>query len=197
QLVVEEANAIGTASLRADALPSPYRQKLRQLLVQYTKALLAYSLAGNSSEELRQPLALTKELQTQLWSQAATLAQTSPTPVVALFLASLNEMIDVAEKRMAALENRIPLTIWTMLIVIGVMTCLMFGYATRRRFWLVSLITPLVIAVVVGLIADLDSPRNGFIQTDLHSLQRVELDLQVQQGSPSDGSSAPSAPASR
>jgi len=106
-------------------------------------------------------------------------------------------MIDLAEKRMAALENRIPPTIWIMLIVIGVMTCLMFGYATRRQFWLVSLITPLMIAVVIGLIADLDSPRNGFIRTDLNSLQRVELDLEVEQGSPSDGSPAPSAPASR
>jgi hypothetical protein len=142
KLVLEEANAIGTSSLRAHALPSPYRERVRQLLLQYTKARLAYSVAGISSEGLREPLALTKELQTQLWSQAAAAAQTSPTPVVALFLQSLNEMIDLAEKRMAALENRIPPTIWIMLIVIGVMTCLMFGYATRRQFWLVSLITP-------------------------------------------------------
>jgi hypothetical protein len=37
-----------------------------------------------------------------------------------------------------------------------------------------------MIAVVIGLIADLDSPRNGFIRTDLKSPQRVELDLEVQ-----------------
>jgi len=65
-------------------------------------------------------------------------------------------MIDLVEKRMAALENRIPPTIWIMLTVIGVLTCLVFGRVIRRRFWLVSLITPLMIAVLLSLIADLD-----------------------------------------
>ena len=79
---------------------------------------------------------------------------------------------------MAALENRIPQTIWLMLALIGVLPCLMFGYAARCRFWLASVVIPLMIAIVVGLIADLDSPRNGSIKTDLRGLQRVERGLQ-------------------
>jgi len=64
-----------------------------------------------------------------------------------------------------------------MLLLISLLTCFTFGYASRRRFWLVGLIIPLMIAIVMGLIADLDSPRNGSIRTDLRSLQRVEQDL--------------------
>jgi hypothetical protein len=55
-----------------------------------------------------------------------------------------------------------------------------------ERFWLVSLITPLMIAVVIGLIAGLDSPRNGFIRTDVRSLQRVEHDLDGQRVAPAE-----------
>jgi hypothetical protein len=158
-------------------LPSPQRESVRDLLLAYTQARLAFSLAPVNFDELEQSQASAKQLQSQLWTQAESAAQSSPTPITALFIQSLNETFDLSEKRMAALENRIPPTIWLMLTLIGVLTCLMFGYAARRRFWLVSIVTPLMIAIVMGLIADLDSPRNGFIKTDLRSLQRVERDL--------------------
>jgi len=178
QLVLEEANAIGTSSLRAGMLPSPQRETVRNLLLTYTQARLAFSLAPVDFDKLEQSQARAKQLQSELWTQAEGAAQSSPTPITALFIQSLNETFDLCEKRMAALENRIPPTIWLMLMLIGVLTCLMFGYAARRRFWLVSIVTPLMIAVVMGLIADLDSPRNGSIKTDLRSLKRVEQDLQ-------------------
>lgn len=178
QLVLEEANAIGTASLRAEMLPSPQRETVHDLLLAYTRARLAFSLARVDFDELEQSQAHTKQLQSQLWTQAEAAAQSSPTPIASLFVQSLNEMFDLSEKRMAALENRIPQTIWLMLALIGALTCLLFGYAARCRFWLVSVVIPLMIAIVVGLIADLDSPRNGSINTDLRSLERVERDLE-------------------
>jgi len=106
-------------------------------------------------EELREPLARIREFPNQLRSQRR--CRLGCSDLCGLFiLQSLNEMIDLVEKRMAALENRIPPTIWIMLTVIGVLTCLVFGCVIRRRFWLVSLITPLMIAVLLSLIADLD-----------------------------------------
>lgn len=191
QLVLEEANAIGTSSLRAGMLPSPQRETVRELLLSYTQARLAFSRASMDFGELEQSQASTKQLQSQLWDQAEAVVQSSPTPITSLFIQSLNEMFDISEKRMAALENRIPQSIWLMLALLGVLTCLMFGYAARRRVWVISIVTPLMIAIVMSLIADLDSPRNGSIKTDLRSLQRVERDLQ-QSPAP-----APSPPARR
>lgn len=191
QLVLEEANAIGTSRLRAGMLPSPQRETVRELLLSYTQARLAFSRASMDFGELEQSQASTKQLQSQLWAQAEAVAQSSPTPITSLFTQSLNEMFDLSEKRMAALENRIPQSIWLMLALLGVLTCLMFGYAARRRVWVISIVTPLMIAIVMSLIADLDSPRNGSIKTDLRSLQRVEQDLQ-QSPAP-----APSPPARR
>ena len=178
QLVLEEANAIGTSGLRAEMLPSPQRETARDLLLRYTQARLAFSRASTDFTELEQSQARTKQIQLQLWTQATAAAQSSPTSITALFLQSLNEMFDLSEKRMTALENRIPQTIWLMLALLGMLTCLMFGYAARRRVWVISVVTPLMIAIVMSLIADLDTPRNGSIQTDLRSLQRVEQDLQ-------------------
>ncbi len=86
-------------------------------------------------------------------------------------------MIDLSEKRLTALENRIPHTIWLMLLLIASLTCFTFGYGQRRRFWLVAIVTPLMITIVMGLIADLDSPRSGFLRVDVRSLERLEQDL--------------------
>jgi hypothetical protein len=88
-------------------------------------------------------------------------------------------VIDLSEKRLSALENRIPYAIWLMLFLIAMLTCLTFGYGQRTRFWLVAIITPLMIAIVMGLIADLDSSRSGFLRVDVRSLERLANDLQT------------------
>jgi hypothetical protein len=43
QLVLDEANAIGASSLRAEMLPSPQRETVRDLPLAYTQARLAFS----------------------------------------------------------------------------------------------------------------------------------------------------------
>jgi hypothetical protein len=51
------------------------------------------------------------------------------------------------------------------------------GYRLRRRIWLAFLTTPIMVAIVMGLTADMDSPRSGLIRADVRSLQRVEEQL--------------------
>ena len=82
-------------------------------------------------------------------------------------------MIDLSEKRLTALENRIHPTICLMQLLIASLTCFTFGDWQRRRFWPVAVAIPLMIAIVMGLIADLDSPRSGLLRVDLRSLERV------------------------
>ena len=197
QLVIEEADAIATAGTRAEILPPPYRENVRELLVRYVAARLEFSSTGISREALNDSEAHTNELQSKLWAQAQAVALANPTPITALFLQSLNELFDLSEKRLAALENRIPGTIWVMLVALSMVTCLMFGFASRSRFWLVSIVTPLMVAVVMGLIADLDSPRNGFIRTDLSSLERLERDLTAQKPPPAPSPTLQSEPGHR
>jgi len=64
-----------------------------------------------------------------------------------------------------------------MLFLISILACLSFGFTLRRRFLLSMIVTPLMIAIVMALIADLDTPTRGFIRVDLDSLHQIQSDL--------------------
>lgn len=185
QLVMEEANAIGTTGLRATLLPEPEKTHVRELLLQYVATRMEFSRADPGQPEFISSLDRAKALQSDLWDQAKAAAQQNPTAITSLFVASLNDTIDLGEKRLAALEKRIPAPIWLLLVLISMLTCLTFGYGQRRRFWMVAVISPLMVAIVMGLIADLDSPRSGFLREDLRSLNRLAQDLKSESSVPS------------
>jgi uncharacterized membrane protein len=67
-----------------------------------------------------------------------------------------------------------------MLFLISILACLSFGFTLRRRFLLSMIVTPLMIAIVMALIADLDTPTRGFIRVDLDSLYQLQSDLRSQ-----------------
>jgi hypothetical protein len=178
QLLVDEANAIGTTALRAQMLPEPSRDRILDLLRQYTGTRLNFYSARLHAQESEKLLAHSKQLQNDLWQQAVAAVQQSPTPITSIFVSSLNDTIDVSEKQLASLENRIPRSIWIMLILISLLACLTVGYSLRIRFVLSMVVPPLMIAIVMTLIADLDSPRNGTIRVGQQSMERVQSDLQ-------------------
>ena len=186
QLAVDEADAIGTTILRAQLLPEPARTKLHDLLVSYVDERVSFSNAGNSEQQLAPSIKRTGELQLELWKVAAIAAGQSPNPVTALFISSLNDTIDMSEKRLSGLENRIPISIWIMLLSISILTCTTVGYSARLRFWMVWIVSPLMISIVMGLIADLNSPRSGMIRTDVSSMLRLQHDLNRNVTSPAD-----------
>jgi hypothetical protein len=177
KLLVDEANAIGTTALRAQTLPQPLRAKTLALLAEYVDARVQYSTSELNGPGFQQSLARTKQLQNQLWQAGVAAAQQKPDSVTALFERSLNEAFDLNEKRLATLENRVPVAIWILLGLVGMLSCLMIGVTQRRRFWLVWVVSPLTIAIVLALIADLDAPRTGLIQIGQQSLRRVQQDL--------------------
>jgi hypothetical protein len=177
QLVMEEANAIGTTNLRAGMLPEPQRSQVRALLQEYARARYAYTDTSPASPSLHRQFSAATRCRLRFGkkpkkSRGKTRRQSRP-----MFVASLSETIDLSEKRLSALENRIPLTIWWMLALIAVLTSLTFGCGQRRRFWLIAIISLLMIAIVMGLVAGLDSPRSGFLRVNLGSLERLEQDL--------------------
>jgi hypothetical protein len=179
KLLVDEANAIGTTALRAQMLPEPVRWKTLQLLSEYVDARVSYSTAELNGPEFQQSLIRTKQLQDEMWQQSVAAARQRPDPIMAIFATCLNDTIDLTEKRLATVENRVPAAIWLLLAFVGTLSCLMIGVTQRRRFWLVSVVSPLAIAVVMALVADLDAPRTGLIQIGEQSLRRVQQDLKL------------------
>jgi len=173
QLIVDEANAIGTTRLRAQLLAEPARSKILSLLQKYLDARVSFSEAGLNQEKLNASFSQAKELLDEIWQQSVAVSQQSPTPITSIFVVSLNETIDLSERRLAALEYRIPGVLWVVLIFMSTLTCLLVGYSLRRRALLVILLWPLMISLVLALNADLDSPRTGLIQIGYQSIERL------------------------
>jgi Protein of unknown function (DUF4239) len=180
QLIVDEANAIGTTDLRAQLLPEPARTKTLDLLRQYVDARLKFSESSSDSTEAAEATVQSRQLQAELWSQAKEVAAANSTPITSLYVASLNDMIDLEAKRVAARRSRVPISIWVMLFLLSLLACLSFGFSLRRRFLLSMVVTPLMISIVMALIADLDTPSRGFIRVDLDSMRTLQSDLHSQ-----------------
>jgi hypothetical protein len=173
QLMVDEANAIETTMLRAQMLAEPSRSAILALLNRYLDTRIHFSEASLNDEERTASFSEAKELLGEMWQQTVAAAHESPTPITSIFVQSLNETSDLNERRLAALENRIPGTLWVLLILMSAVACMLIGCSMRRKAWLVILLWPLMISSVLALNADLDSPRSGLIQINHQSIDRL------------------------
>jgi hypothetical protein len=136
-------------------------------------------------DQLAANYARSVEIQDELWAQAEELARTTPSSeTLALYIETLNEMIDVLETRVTAIVYaRVPDTVVILLIIGAILTLGMVGYnagLTRRRSLLSAVVLIVVLGAVITLVVDLDRPRDGFLQVN----QQPLLDLQSQIGPP-------------
>jgi hypothetical protein len=178
QLVVDEANAIRTTMLRAELLPEPERSKTLELLREYVLVRQDFGSVGSlNSSALSRTTQRTKSLQEELWQQIVAVTKEDQSAIISAYVQSLNDTISVAERRLAGFEHRVPKTVWVIIVIVGVVQSFVTGYHLKQKFWFALVITPLVVAVVMGLIADLDSPHTGFIHVEQNSMERVVNDL--------------------
>jgi hypothetical protein len=172
-LVIEEANAIGTAWLRTDLIPEPSRTQARDALREYTQARLE-AVDPSRREEA---LARSERIHVGLWSAAAAAAAAAPTPPVALFVAAVNEVIDMHARRVAAsMRNPIPPTIFGTLYAVAVLVLGALGYSrglTSDRSTVATVVLSFVLAVVILLILDLDRPYEGLLKVSQQAMQDV------------------------
>jgi len=90
---------------------------------------------------------------------------------------SLNEIIDLHERRVSALENRIPVSIWLLIFCVSTIAIFSRGLTLARRFWMTVVLAPLTIAIVITLIADVDTPSSGLIRLDERAMLRLKADM--------------------
>lgn len=177
-LVMEEANAIGTAYLRAHFLPAPHDRKVSKLLKDYVDARIDFYAAGISPEQLREVNVKAYHIESQLWEHAITVSKANTLPVpVSQFVTALNEVIDINEKRQVALENHVPeAVVWLLFLVAATgMGFIGYEYGLKgRRRHAATAIFALLIAVVLTVILDIDRPRRGLIQVSQASLLRLQ-----------------------
>lgn len=176
-LVIAESNAIGTTLLRAQLLPNPPRAEITQLLDRYIDARLAFHAAGSDRARLRRASAEAERLQAELWARGTAVAMRDVrAETTALFLRSLNDVIDLHASRIVALENRVPESILMLLLGVAAIACGLIGYGNGLagdRNFVTTLPMVIVYCAVMLMIVDLDRPDRGLVRVSQQSMLRL------------------------
>ena len=177
KLVVDEANAISTTYLRAQLLDEPARGRLSALIEIYARDRGLIFDAGDVRASIDKAEATTDADQRALWAATAeVLHEPGNATWAVLFVNAMNQMFDLAETRHASLEARIPPRVVRVSVLYSFVSALMVGYGLApgsARHRIGAMLTFVMIAVILGLIMDLDHPRSGAIQVPEGPLQRV------------------------
>ncbi|KAB2921314.1 MAG: DUF4239 domain-containing protein [Candidatus Contendobacter sp.] len=179
-LIVEEANAIGTAYLRLDVAPASAQPALRDLFRRYVDSRLEVYRKLPDLDAAKAELARSTQLQGEIWTRAVAAGRLEGAPPAAtmLLLPALNQMIDITTTRTMAGQMHPPAVIFLMLFGLALASALLAGYGMaggQSRDWLHVLAFAAVVAVTVYVIIDIEYPRLGFIRVDAFDQVLVEV----------------------
>ncbi len=180
QLIIEEANDIGTAYLRIDLLPSAYQASLKSDFKEYlTSRINTYKALPNVSAA-QSYYETSLRLQNKIWGEATeACSKADSTYPCMLVIPALNSMFDIANTRIQSTQIHPPLYIFILLLGIVFVGSLLAGYKVYNQKWSQSLDTisyAVILALVIISIIDLEYPRLGFIRVD--KFDQVLVDLQ-------------------
>lgn len=180
--VVDDANAIGTAYLRAQTLREPARSRSLPLFARYADASIELSRSVPGSAAQERAIATESLLQRRLWRLAGDALDGQPTQSAPrLYVESLNEMIDMQTTRVAALNNRVPSPI-LMVQVIGAATALALlalYLAMLSRGVVTVLLAAGLLTLLLFVTFDLDRPARGFIRIPATPLVALRASMEL------------------
>lgn len=173
ELVVQEANAIGTTWLRSQILEEPARARMSVLLRNYADARLAWSRAPD--------MAATAALQARLWSQMGLVMRQEPSVQLArALMESMNDSFDLASARDAGRNAHVPGEVLVMLAVCGILSAMMLGHMMRahgRRHRAGTTLLIVLVGLVMLMIFDLDRPASGLIQVSQQPMEKLRASM--------------------
>ncbi len=186
-LLLDEVNAIGTCYLRAGLLPEPHRAEVERLLREYVDLRVAVAGTAAGPEALSELMARSEALQDALWSHAVALTRVDrSSPIDALFIAALNDMIDLHTKRVVVgLHYQIPPILWLTLAAVSVVAMVEVGFQfglVGRRSVQANLALAMAFSVVILLIRDLDEPAEGWLQVSQRPMLELKQKLDASAG---------------
>jgi hypothetical protein len=140
-----------------------------RLLADYTQLRLDFFAAGEDQKRLKAVYEQTAIVQNKIWENASAVAAHAPTPISAILLQSLNQVIDLATASRWAFEVRVPTHVIRILVLISLLAMGMLGYyygLSGFRHLILSSLLCLALTAAMALIIDLDKPRSGYIQAE-------------------------------
>lgn len=177
-LIVQEANAIGTAWLRLDLLPRTAQPGARELFRRYLDSRLDTYRKLPDMAAVKAELVNTDRLQREIWQLAIDAERDAGQKIVVGLLPTLNEMFDIVTTRTAAAETHPPFIVFGMLAFLAFASAFYAGHGmagSTTRSWMHIIGFAAVLTITVYVIMDLEYPRLGMIRVD--SFDRVLIEL--------------------
>jgi hypothetical protein len=181
-VVLEQANAIGTAELRSRLLPAAQAEAAAKLFREYVETWLAHKAAGTDAAAIAATESRAGDIETKLWDLARAATAADPHSIPAgLFATAMNDVIDLHEKRRRSLEDRVPEVVFILLFAVSAFALGQIAYSSGlsgHRHPVANVLFAGIIALVLIIIMDIDRPRRGLIQVSQDSLLRLQESLQ-------------------
>lgn len=179
EAVLNEANAIGTAMLRADMYEPAERNLFRKEFSQYLEARIGFFEAGRDENKIDAAHRAADISSRELWARATRLsADAGHLAATNQMIPALNDMFDAATVRNMREKSRVPDTIVIMLFILSMASAFYVGYSSAskgRLDWFIVIGFCLLTAVVIYITLDLDRPRRGLIKVDTSHQAIVDL----------------------
>jgi len=177
-VVLEEANDIGTAVLRADLYSDSVRDAFRSDFKRYLEARIAYYNPGDTASWLQSKKDAASAA-TALWARAI---QQSKEPNMLIpsnnMIPALNAMFDIGTTSDVTLQTRVPDLIVYMLFVLALASSFIAGFTSRvvrARDWIIVTGFALLSSMIIYITLDLARPLRGIIKADMGKQAIVDL----------------------
>jgi hypothetical protein len=191
QLVVQEANAVGTAYDRLGLFEGEVARDLQMKLKDYVGARIElYRMPHDFSllhqTELFSPEQQDKilDLKARVWNATvAACPQASFRPACAQSLPALTSAFEVARLRVGASQKHPPQIVYAMLFGLGLGGSLLAGFgmaAATARSWIHMVIFAATLTVTLYAITDMEYPRLGLIRIEGFDQFLVDAHQQMQ-----------------
>jgi len=182
-VILDQANAIGTAELRSRLLGPPHAEKAAPLFRAYVDAWIQYRAAGTDLVAVNAAEQRAFDLENQLWNLVRNVTTADPHSLPAsLFTAAMNDVIDMHEKRNRSVKDRVPDAVIWLLVAVSALALGQVAYSSGlsgRRRQVANVTFALMIALVLVIILDIDRPRRGLVQVSEESMIRLKQSLEA------------------
>lgn len=179
--LVTEANAIGTAFLRAQTVVEPERSKSIELMRQYALGRKAVSEQLVGSDAFAASMHDSNQIQRELWALASTSMAAHPTDSAPrLYVDSLNTMFDAGSSRQAAFVDRVPDSVVYLQIGGAALALATLGLYLATLGWrvLAAGLAAGMVSLILLVAIDLDRPQRGLITVSTRTIDAVVQSMQ-------------------
>lgn len=179
-LIVQEANAIGTAYLRVDLMPADAQPAMRAAFKRYVDTRIKAYGAVTNEAAFRAGLRDANAISQDIWNQAIAAGRRPDALPSAnmLLLPAINDMIDITSTRAFMTLMHPPAIIRYMLLVLALVSAVLAGIGfggARRQFWVYELAFAVIMTLTIFITIDLEYPRIGFIT--VNSFENAVIDF--------------------